>query len=116
MVLRNHKKNRKNFRPSTKFSDQSLQVAILNLFLLSLPSVSTVAQCFGNVPVMGVLDKDLRNLKFKWRTFRTIYSLIYMVICFFEVCLMVLKGIVKGISIVNVGEWVINFFWPESSC
>lgn len=39
------------------------------------PPVLFVAQFFGVMPVNGVLNKDLSQMKFKWKSFRTVYAM-----------------------------------------
>lgn len=64
----------------------------------------SVAQFFGNLPVMRVLDSDFRNVSFKWTAFRAIYALIFITVGAFEVCLMIFKGFSKGFNLVTVGN------------
>jgi Trehalose receptor len=68
----------------------------VNLFL--------VGQFFGNMPVEGVLDRDSRNIRFKWTSLRTIYSVFFILVGGFEVSLMVWKGFKKGFDILIAGE------------
>lgn len=56
------------------------------------------------MPVEGVLDPDVRNIEFKWLSFRTIYALAYISVGIFEVHLMILKGFTKGFNILTAGE------------
>lgn len=65
-----------------------------------------VGQFFGNLPVEGLLDRDFRNIIFKWSSFKTIYALIYLLVGTFEVCLMIFKGFSKGFDILIAGEFL----------
>lgn len=47
-----------------------------NSFHESLSSVLVVAQCLTMLPVMGIKSTSAKGLKFEWRSYRTIYSLI----------------------------------------
>lgn len=64
----------------------------------------SVAQFFGNLPVDGVLDRDFRNISFKWSSPRTIYAVVYLLVGAFEVSLMVWKGFAKGFDITVAGK------------
>lgn len=46
-----------------------------NSFHESFSSVLVVAQCLAMLPVMGIKNTSAKGLKFKWQSFRTIYSL-----------------------------------------
>lgn len=54
--------------------------------------------------MIGVLDRDVRNISFKWTAARTIYSLVYLTVGALEVCLMIFKGFSQGFNIVVAGE------------
>lgn len=70
----------------------------------NFPLRFSVGQFFGNLPASGVLDRDFRNISFKWSSLRTIYALVYLALGAFEVCLMVFKGFTRGFNIVTAGE------------
>lgn len=45
-------------------------------FQEAIGSILAMAQCFGIMPVVGIKCKSASHLKFKWKSMRTIYSLI----------------------------------------
>lgn len=62
--------------PRKEFSfDGSFQEAI--------GSILSLAQCFGVMPVVGITSKSAAQLKYQWKSFRTIYS-----------CLVILYGLI----------------------
>lgn len=78
----------------------------------------SVGQFFGNLPVIGVLDRDVRNISFKWTAVRTIYALCFILVGAFEVSLMIFKGFSKGFDIVVAGEvnrWLDVFGFNQDS-
>lgn len=42
----------------------------------SISFVLVIAQCFAMLPVIGVKNPSVHDLRFKWESIRTIYSLI----------------------------------------
>lgn len=88
-------------------------------FLLSLIHILLfnrsilVAQFFGILPVTGVLDRDIRNLNFKWSSARVIYCLLFILVGGFEVGLMMFKAFTKKFSIVTVGIDGIVYSFPK---
>lgn len=104
--------NLQNFSVAPKFKASDLEKHIFKAFERNKFSsfheaiglVLTVAQFFGNLPVIGVLDRDCRNVRFKWKSFRTVYACAYLLVGTFEVSLMVYKGFTKGFNLVTAGE------------
>lgn len=45
-------------------------------FQEAIGSILALAQCFGVMPVVGIKSKSASCLEFQWKSFRTIYSLI----------------------------------------
>lgn len=43
----------------------------------SLKWVLVIAQCFGQMPVTGVTNRDPKYLKFSWKSWRFFYCIIY---------------------------------------
>lgn len=66
-------------------------------------NILSVGQFFGNLPVEGILDRDFRNIRFKWSSLRTIYAITYLLVGAFEVSSMIFKGFSKGFNIVYAG-------------
>lgn len=63
-----------------------------------------VGQLFGNLPASNLLDHDWRNIEFKWKTFKAIYSMAFLLLGSFEVGLMITKGFRKGFDILYAGN------------
>ena len=51
----------------------------LKSFQEAVGPILVIGQCFGSLPVEGILSKDIANLKFRWKSFRTIYSIIFLI-------------------------------------
>jgi gustatory receptor len=61
--------------------------------------VLRVAQVFGLFSVDGVMSKDVSNIEFKWRSFKTIYSMLFLVLGTTE-CLLCCRLILnKGLTL-----------------
>jgi gustatory receptor len=56
--------------------------------------VLKVAQVFGLMPIDGVMSKDVENLEFKWKSFKTMYTLVFLVLGTAE-CLLCCRLIFK---------------------
>ncbi|KAB0798315.1 hypothetical protein PPYR_09308, partial [Photinus pyralis] len=76
-------KPRKNLNTSRRNFHQCLKWMLL------------VAQCFGQIPVIGITDPSARSLQFKWKSWRTVYALLN---CLGSVCL---TGTFLGNLLVN---------------
>lgn len=62
------------------------------------------------MPVKGILSKDIANLKFRWKSLRTIYSMVFLVFGTAESCLAVRRLLRKGFNI-NFGETMIFYIF-----
>lgn len=66
--------------------------------------VLAVAQLFGVMPVAGISNTNPANLSFQWKTFRTVWSFMY-ILCGFSVGTMTLRRLIKiGITAKNIGK------------
>ncbi|CAO1403379.1 unnamed protein product [Diamesa serratosioi] len=67
-----------------------------------------IGQCFGFMPVDGILSKDIGNLKFRWKSLRTIYSIIFLICGTVESCMAVRRLLRLGFNI-HFAETMIFF-------
>lgn len=65
-----------------------------------------VGQLFGNLPIIGITIKNCENLQFKWRSFRTIYAIVYLLLGRIEFFLAVFRGFMIGINIRFTGKYI----------
>lgn len=56
-------------------------------FHVSVGPMLTYGQCFGLLPADGVLAKDENQVEFRWKSFKTIYSIVFLVLGTLESCL-----------------------------
>lgn len=45
-------------------------------FHFAIKNVLVMAQIFGLLPVYGIKDQNIENIKFKWLSYKTIYSIV----------------------------------------
>ena len=65
----------------------------------SIGPVLTFGQFFAMLPVNGILSNDEDNLRFHWKSIRTIYSIIFLILGSIESCLAIRRLVVIGFSI-----------------
>lgn len=84
--------------------NMQLQPSIDDSFHVSMKSVAAGVQFLALMPVSGISSCEPSKLKFTWRSFRALYTLIYIVygvivsVLFFE------NIYEAGISAKNIGE------------
>lgn len=80
----------------------------LQSFQEAIGPVLVLGQCFGSMPVEGILSKDIGNLKFRWNSLRTIYSIVFLTCGTIESCMAVRRLLRLGFNI-NFAETMIFF-------
>lgn len=88
---------------------------VIKKILTKLKIVLVLAQCFGILPVIGVRQPNPNKLKFKWNSFRVLFS---VVVIFFGITesIFVLKSVLKNGAVTpkNIGIISKHFNVPFS--
>lgn len=62
-----------------------------------------IPQFFSQLPVINITSKDPSKFKFSWGAPRTIYTLVFIILEFFEILLTVHRAFTYGMSITYAG-------------
>lgn len=73
-------------------------------FLVAMSPVATFVQFPALMPICGISRKDPKDLKFKWTSFRTIYTLLYITYGVFISIFFFTYIVGEGISAKNIGN------------
>uniref|UniRef100_A0A336M5Z9 CSON012659 protein n=1 Tax=Culicoides sonorensis TaxID=179676 RepID=A0A336M5Z9_CULSO len=68
---------------ANQFSEKKYLHSPRDSFHRAIYPVLFVAQIFGLFPVQGISTKNASHLKFKWISFRTLYSILFIFYCIF---------------------------------
>lgn len=82
--------------PNHQMQSFSLHYLIKNILI--------VAQCFALLPVSGI-TKNVRNLKFEWLSFRTIYALTMTLLLFLYSIFMLFYALSNGSNFFSFGKF-----------
>lgn len=89
---------------------QSSKIERENLsFHRSIGPVLVYGQFFGMLPVDGVLAKDETSLEFRWKSAKTIYSMMFLFFTSIESCLGIRRLLRLGFNL-NFAEGLLFFF------
>lgn len=69
-----------------------------------MPKVLALAQCFAIMPLRGVRSRDVADLRFTWRSFRTLYAGVLFVLTCLNAVLTVLHMYTGPIEFERLGE------------
>lgn len=70
-----------------------------NSFHDSVRGLLAFGQLFGMLPVINISSKNEHQLKFSWRSFRTIYASLFLILGSIEGCLASRRILVIGFSV-----------------
>lgn len=72
----------------------------------TLKWVLFVAQCFAQMPVIGITEPDARYLKFTWRSWRVVYCILNIIGSGFLCIFFIYRTIVHGSDIYKASKYV----------
>lgn len=73
-------------------------------FHKSIAFVLLLAQCFGQLPVQGILCNDVQSLRFSWKSWRTVYSILICVGAAFISLMQIASLLTKGMNLFEISK------------
>lgn len=77
-------------------------------FHKSMAFVLILAQCFGQLPIQGVVSADVQALHFKWKSWRTLYSILICIGATFISLMQITKLLTRGMNLFEISKSVLN--------
>ena len=82
-------------------------------FQEAISSVLVLAQLFGLMPVVGVKSSSAAQLRFKWNSFRTLYSFVVFLLLLAYAIMTVMVSFESQIHFDRVGESQLDHFFRK---
>lgn len=73
-------------------------------FHKSMAFVLILAQCFGQLPIQGITSPDVQALHFKWKSGRTIYSVLICIGATFVSMVQIIKLLTRGMNLFEISK------------
>lgn len=74
----------------------------------AISAILRIIQYFGLFPVQGIAKIDVFSLKFKWKSFKTFYSIFFFIFSFIDTSALFYEGLVDSFSLKNTSS--LNFY------
>lgn len=74
-------------------------------FHKSMAFVLILAQCFGQLPIQGITSPDVQALQFKWKSWRTLYSILICIGATFVSLMQVVKLLTRGMNLFEISKF-----------
>lgn len=95
------------FRTPVKVEPQSrrrYRIKHEKSFHKSMAFVLILAQCFGQLPIQGITSPDVKALHFKWKSWRTLYSVLVCVGATFLFVMKIISLLARGMNLFEISK------------
>lgn len=95
-------------------TQKKMSQIIAGSFHDAISTILRIIQYFGLFPVQGLAKRDVFSLKFKWKSFKTFYSICFVFFCLIDTSALFYDGLVDSFSIKNTSSLSFNLICLSS--